>query len=148
MNDAGGESPQLELSNQQEAVALDLDRLSDVATRAVPLCLAEVRRDDAALPGLRCVEVSLVSDEQIAAVHGEFLDDPTATDVITFDHGEILVSVDTAAARAPEYGHEVDQEVALYMIHGLLHLAGFGDKSEEEFERMRDLQEKILHAVW
>ena len=139
---------QLELSDQQEGVALDLERLSDVATRAVPLCLAEVCREDAALPGLRCVEVNLVSDGQIAAVHGEFLDDPTATDVITFDHGEILVSAETAAARAPEYGHGVDREVALYVIHGLLHLAGFGDKTEEEFQRMRGLQEKILRAVW
>ena len=147
MSAAGG-APGIEIADLQSRVAVDLDRIRTAVTKAMPLCLARVEVDGAPLPGLAEVEVSVISDEQIAGVHGEFLDDPTPTDVITFDHGEILVSADTAAARALEFGHGVDQELALYIIHGLLHLAGYLDKEEADFERMRQAQTEILAEVW
>ena len=71
-----------------------------VAADALALCLASRGPGDAPLGELGEIEVSLVSDEDIARVHGEFMDDPTPTDVITFQHGEILVSLDTARREA------------------------------------------------
>lgn len=143
----GAALPSIDISNHQEIV-VDLERIAGVAHKALPLCIARAAEGGGVLPELEEVEVSIVSDEAIAAVHGKFLDDPTPTDVITFDHGEILVSAETAAARAPEFGHSTDRELALYVVHGLLHLAGFGDKSEGEFERMRKMQEEVLTSVW
>ena len=81
-------------------------------------------------------------------IRDRFLDDPTPTDVITFDHGEILVSADTARRQASEFGNAPDRELALYIIHGLLHLAGYRDKSPEEFEVMKAAQEEVLDQVW
>lgn len=81
-------------------------------------------------------ELSLVflTDRALAALHGDFLDDPSTTDVITFEGdaahgigGEICVSADTAAAYAAEHGREFAEELTLYVVHGWLHLAGHDD---------------------
>ena len=50
--------------------------------------------------------------------------------MITFEHGEIVISAQTAAENAAKYGKRLDHEVALYIIHGLLHLNGYEDKRE------------------
>lgn len=94
------------------------------------------------------VEVSLVTDEKIAGVHVEFMGIEGATDVITFHHGEILVSVDTARLRAAEFGHSDDKELALYIAHGLIHLHGYDNHTPEETETMRLLQEQVLSECW
>jgi probable rRNA maturation factor len=77
-------------------------------------------------------------------VHADFLDDPTPTDVITFHHGEILISLDTAARQAAEYRLPYEHEAALYIIHGLLHLGGWDDHNPTEAADMKTLQERIL----
>jgi len=81
------------------------------------------------LSGLDEVEISVVSDDVIRDVHARFLNDPTATDVITFPHGdgigEIIVSFDTAIRQASEFGEPVFRELFRYMVHGLLHLHGY-----------------------
>ena len=139
----------IEIHAHLESPEVPVESLSRRLDLALPHCLAAVGE---AVPRevteLDLIEVSLVSDETIAGVHGEFMDDPTPTDVITFDHGEILVSAETASRQAPEFGHEVEREVALYIVHGLLDLAGYEDASPEDFERMRHLQEEVLAAVW
>lgn len=149
MSRGGGRAlRRLELVNSQEAIAIDLPRLRAAAEQAVPLCLARGLPEGNVLAALEEIEVSIVDDGAIASVHAEFLDDPAPTDVITFDHGEILVSAETAAARASEFGNPIDRELALYIVHGLLHLAGYGDKSPPEFETMRSAQEEVLAEVW
>lgn len=100
------------------------------------------------LEGLEELELSLVDDATLAEVHGDFLDDPTATDVITFPHGEILVSVEMAARRAEEFGKGERGETFLYLIHGMLHLAGLDDRSEEDAAVMAKEQERIWVKFW
>jgi len=100
------------------------------------------------LSGIGAVEVSIVSDAVIAEVHEKFLRIPGPTDVITFDHGEIVVSADTAEARAREFGHSPDREIGLYVIHGLLHLHGYDDMAEDDRRAMHSAQEAILRDVW
>lgn len=95
------------------------------------------------------IEAVLVDDAEITRIHGEFLDDPSATDVITFDYGvsgEIVISVETAERQSAEFGTEFEREVALYLIHGILHLCGYEDAVEEERNRMSRLQEELLEA--
>lgn len=94
------------------------------------------------------VEVSLVSDQRIAEVHVDFMNIEGATDVITFHHGEIVVSVDTGRQRAADFGNSVQKELALYIAHGLLHLHGYEDRTPEEAEKMRILQERVLCECW
>ena len=95
------------------------------------------------LEGLPELELSLVDDATLAEVHGDFMDDPTPTDVITFPHGEILVSVEMAAQRAQEFGKEIKGETLLYLVHGMLHLAGLDDRTPEDAARMAREQERV-----
>jgi probable rRNA maturation factor len=135
----------IRLFNRQKAHALPLPWLRRVMKHALPLCLAAAKPgDDCVLPALPEIEATLIDDAEIARVHGEFLDDATPTDVITFHHGEILVSVETAARQAPDHGALFEHEVALYLIHGLLHLAGWHDHDPAEAHAMAETQQRIL----
>ncbi len=134
----------LHLYNHQRRQPSRLKLWRKVAKRALPHCLAAAKSSGAALLSLKEIEVSFVSDKAIARVHGEFLDDPTPTDVITFPHGEIIISLDTAQRQAVEHGESYEREVALYIIHGLLHLAGWDDHEESQRHEMHLRQLKIL----
>jgi len=142
-----GSTPLIELYPHAECGHLDLDWLTVKANEALPLCLESVGSEEPVLPGLEEVEVSLVSDEAIGKIHGVFMDDPTPTDVITFHHGEILVSVDTARREGPEHGLDSQKETLLYIIHGLLHLNGHTDLVEPDRANMHQCQESILASV-
>jgi probable rRNA maturation factor len=72
---------------------------------------------------------------------------PGATDVITFDYGEIVVSADTAKRCATEHGHGVREELGLYIIHGLLHLNGYDDLEPRPRARMHRVQERIWRGL-
>lgn len=80
-------------------------------------------------------------------VHASFLDDPTPTDVITFPYGEILVCPAVACEQAPDYGLDVESEVLLYALHGLLHLAGYDDTTPAAAKKMAEAQMRLLKRV-
>ena len=136
------EGPRLGLYDRQGQINLDIGYVAKVVERAIPLCVKQAI-NGSPLVGLKQLEVSVVSEPEISEVHGRFLNDPTATDVITFDHGEIIVSADMAQEKAFGLGHSTEAELLLYVIHGLLHLGGYNDKSESEFEEMSQIQERI-----
>ncbi|MCA1963104.1 MAG: rRNA maturation RNase YbeY [Prosthecobacter sp.] len=120
--------------------------MKKLACLALPHCQAQAKSADAPLLHLEDIEITLVTDAEIARVHGEFLDDPTPTDVITFHHGEILISAETAAAAAPEHGQSLDEELALYLIHGLLHLSGWEDETPADAAAMAQTQAALLRT--
>ena len=100
------------------------------------------------LPDLSEIELTIIDDPAIARVHDEFFDDPTPTDVITFDHGEILVSIETAGRQAKKFDSDLLRELALYLIHGLAHLAGYDDQDEEDRAEMDQVQQDLLERLW
>lgn len=111
-------------------------------------------------------ELSLVflTDPALAKIHADFMDDPTATDVITFEGdqaaglaGEICVSADTAAnyvgarldrARgrrpATPLQEKFAEELTLYVVHGWLHLCGYDDLQPAKKRRMRAAEKRCL----
>jgi probable rRNA maturation factor len=117
-----------------------------VATAAVPLC-AESARPGSAFEHLDDIEATIISDSQIAKIHGQFFNDPTPTDVITFDHGEILLGADTIANHAMDFSMTPSAEAALCVIHGMLHLGGWNDLTPPEARSMAKQQENILRSV-
>ena len=137
--------PTLLWSNRQRAVKVDLPKIQRIVGVALPLCVGKPRKKGLTLPSE--VEITLLGEAAIAKVHGEFLEDPTPTDVITFEHGEILIGVPIAAANAKKFRHPADCEVALCAIHGLLHLLGYDDLTEKERVIMHARQEEILKAA-
>ena len=100
------------------------------------------------------VSIALLSDQKVAELHGEFLDDPSETDVITFPGdadmdfaGEICVSVDQANTVCSENGTTLSEEITLYIVHGLLHLAGYNDKSDTDIPRMRQGERDVMQVL-
>lgn len=99
--------------------------------------------------------VVFVTDGEIAELHGRWLGDPAPTDVIGFDlgedqpgpAGELYVSVDRARSEAAARGLALERELALYLVHGALHLCGYDDREPDDRSRMRDAEATVLSAL-
>lgn len=100
--------------------------------------------------------VALVDDVTIQRLHAEFLGQDSPTDVMSFplqsppgfEHdpvlGQIVVSVETAKREARKRGLAVEREVALYALHGALHLVGFDDLEPAKKRVMRRAEQRYL----
>ena len=135
------------LINRQRRVRLDAARLGRLASAALAECAPHSGDARFALKKFPLIEVAIVSDATIARVHRQFMGVPGATDVITFAHGEIVVSADTAKRCAREHGHGVHEELALYITHGLLHLNGHDDIAPRDRAKMHRVQDRIWRRV-
>ena len=102
--------------------------------------------------------VVFVSDAALTELHGAWLQDATPTDVITFDLGEdpahpdalvgeLYVSVECALRCAAQRAVPPARELALYLVHGVLHLCGFDDHEPAERARMRAAESAVLEAL-
>lgn len=123
-----------------------LARAKRVVQNALPMVL-DATRKGSVLARLPEVSFVIVSDARIADLHGRFMRDPSPTDVITFRHGEIVLSAETARREARARGLDIPEEIARYAVHGLLHLAGWDDGAPSSASAMRDAQEKILRRA-
>lgn len=140
----------LEVYNHQDEVTISddlLEKFSRCGNLALPLIQQHPAHGGGVFAELDEVEISIVSDAVIAQVHQDFMDIPGATDVITFAHGEIVISAETAYANADEFGNSFEKELMLYIIHGLLHLAGHEDSDPLEREAMEKIQSQILGQI-
>ena len=130
---------QVKVLNRQRKYRLPISELATFAQTVAPLVLSVARNK---IPDE--ISVVLVSDRKISAIHRQFMGIASATDVITFQHGEIVVSVETASRQAIEYETDLLHELRLYIAHGLLHLAGYDDHSEDGFREMAKLQSELV----
>lgn len=143
--------PQIEIyiNTERDWVTEELaERYRAALQRLLPELMAAPKGPDHVLSELETVEISVVDDPTIAQVHAEFLNDPTATDAITFPYGEILVSCDTAASYAAAHGLSREEELFRYMVHGLTHLHGYLDYEPEDREALFAVQEPLVAAYY
>lgn len=124
------------------------ERFREALEALLPCLLEQPVGPDHVLSTLPLVEISIVDDETIAQVHGEFLNDPTPTDAITFPYGEILVSCDTAATYAQAHGLTPQEELFRYMVHGLVHLHGYLDYEPADREALFAVQEPLVREFF
>lgn len=80
----------------------------------------------------------------MSQLHRQFLNQNGTTDVITFQHGEIFISVPTAQRQARQFGTSTLREIQLYIVHGLLHLQGYDDRTSSQERRMRAAEARLL----
>jgi probable rRNA maturation factor len=106
------------------------------------------------------IGVILVDDRRIAAVHRRWLGLAGPTDVITFDlsagtagppgagvlSGDIVVSTETARRMARAVGWTPRQELAYYIVHGVLHLTGYDDHTAADRRQMRARERAVMKA--
>ena len=145
--EARSDLPRMSVRNLQRAVRVNVGALQESAANALRLCLNVRSKKPTALSTLREIHVLLVSDRRMAALHRQFLKQAGPTDVITFEHGEIFISAETARRHGKQFGNPFFRELQLYVVHGLLHLHGFDDGSERDDRRMKAMQEKILNQL-
>lgn len=96
------------------------------------------------------------SDEELWQINLEYLGHDYYTDIITFDYtedqvlsGDIFISTDRVEENAREFGVQFEEELRRIMVHGILHLMGYRDKTKEEKKLMRLQEEsklKLFHV--
>lgn len=91
------------------------------------------------------------NDERILQINKQYLNHDYYTDIITFDQSrdgflfaDIVISLETVRDNANEYGELFERELLRVIIHGILHLCGVNDKSEEEAQEMRAAEDNAL----
>jgi probable rRNA maturation factor len=108
--------------------------------------------------GIPDYEISLafVDDTTIHRLNKRYLDHDEPTDVLTFPYssagakkleGELVLGLEVAQRQAAERKHDVQAELALYVIHGLLHLCGFDDHSADDVSQMRARERHYLSLL-
>ena len=108
--------------------------------------------------GVADAEISLafVDNPTIHALNKRYLDHDEPTDVLSFPlsepkakklAGELVIGAEVAQAQAQQRGHDVLVELALYIIHGLLHLCGYDDKSDGAAAQMRERERHYLKQL-
>ena len=100
---------------------------------------------------LRSLNFIFCPDEYLHRLNIEYLDHDTLTDIITFPYseppnieGDIFISIDRVRDNAQDFNVAFEQELHRVMAHGVLHLCGFGDKTPEEQNIMRQKEDEAL----
>lgn len=141
-------APRIRVVNRQRKVPVDRRRLEELANACGPGCLAHPGSGETPLPQLAEVEVILVSDRVSAQVHLDFSGVAGATDVITFQHGELVISPATAERAGHAHSEPFLRELLRYVVHGLLHLNGHLDGTPPTRRRMWKAQESVIDSIW
>jgi probable rRNA maturation factor len=133
----------IEISDTQAFLTVDTRKLADLARR--------VLEGEGITNGL--ISLAMVDNATIHRINRQHLGHDWPTDVISFTlsepddpelAGELVISAEMAAATAHETNVAPADELALYVVHGLLHLCGYDDRSQPDVRRMRDRENQIL----
>lgn len=91
------------------------------------------------------------SDDRILEINKQYLAHDYYTDIITFDYtegnvisGDLFISLDTVRTNSQQFGTRYEEELLRVIIHGVLHLCGFGDKTPKEEQEMRECENQAL----
>ena len=90
------------------------------------------------------LSVVVVDDRTMRKINRIYAKKNTATDVLSFDYGEIIINYSLAVKQARQHGLTASREIALLFTHGLLHILGFDHKRAKDKKRMRLVEEKLL----
>ena len=97
------------------------------------------------------IQYVFCDDQQLLQRNIQFLNHDTLTDIITFDNrvgdfvsGEIFISVERVHDNAAQLGVSFQEEMLRVLVHGILHLCGYKDKTDEEASQMRSLENKYI----
>src|SRR5262249_24290435 len=102
------------------------------------------------------ISLAFVDDATIHGLNKRYINHDEPTDVLSFPlsnpgarvlEGELVVGVEVARRQAGERGHDVRSELALYVVHGLLHLCGYDDHTGSDAAEMRRLERHWLAAL-
>lgn len=136
----------ISIHSQQETVPVDRGRMREVA-RAVL---------DGEGQGEAEISLAFVDNATIHVLNKRYLDHDEPTDVLSFPlseagarrlSGELVIGAEVGQVQAAERGHDVQAELALYVIHGLLHLCGYDDHEDAGRAAMRQRERHYLQLL-
>ena len=92
------------------------------------------------------------SDSHLLKINQEYLNHDTLTDIITFDYSDlpntiesdIFISIERVRENASKLKRDLDEELHRVLVHGLLHIIGYRDKTAEEKQEMREKEDACL----
>jgi probable rRNA maturation factor len=102
------------------------------------------------------ISLAFVDNPTIHRLNQRYLNHDEPTDVLSFPlsdpgakklAGELVIGVEVALAESNRRGHDVQAELALYVIHGLLHLCGYDDHKESDAQKMRERERHYLAVL-
>ena len=104
---------------------------------------------------LKGIQYVFCSDAFLLTLNKDYLHHDTFTDIITFDNSDhvneieadIFISIERIRENAVKWQVPVDQELNRVMIHGVLHLLGFNDKTKEDKVLMREKENECLNLL-
>jgi probable rRNA maturation factor len=142
-----------EMNEEEQGVQFEYLETGELSFKnpkaAVRWILSCVERNNK-LPG--AITYVFTNDQELLKVNQQFLSHNDYTDIITFDYttentvsGDIFISVERVKENAKKFQESEDRELARVMIHGVLHLLGFKDKTPSDKKRMRKEEEKELN---
>ncbi len=95
------------------------------------------------------LSITFVSEEQIKELNQQYRNKDEVTDVLSFPIdqellGEIVIAFQVAQRQAEEYNHSLERELGYLIVHGILHILGYGHKNSQDKKSMRSKEEKYL----
>ena len=130
------------LTNAQHDVPVSVSRMTELAR-------CTIRRLRIRTPGK--LAITFVGSQRMRALNRRFRRHDRSTDVLSFRYdgepilGEILIAPAAARAYANSHGISYVEELARYVIHGLLHWLGHDDRTPTQQRQMRTLEDELLH---
>jgi probable rRNA maturation factor len=127
--------------NRQRRVKINTRLLAEIARQALEL-VGNTRTQ---------LGIVLVNDVTIARLNAQYHATPGPTDILSFDYrdgeGELIVSVERAAAQARRFRTTAAREIVLYVVHGILHLHGHDDLTRRDKSRMRAAERRVIDRL-
>lgn len=93
------------------------------------------------------ISIVLVGNAKIKELNKKYRKKNQVTDVLAFDYGEIFICLPQAKKQARQLGHSLKKELAVLLIHGMLHLAGYNDETKKDYNKIVKKQEEIWQKV-
>ena len=138
------------MTAQEETITYESAIPIDILSSQKPLTtwLTSVAKEEGC--HIKRISYAFVTDEELLALNQQFLDHDTYTDILTFPYAydpieaDIYISYDRVKDNAESFGVDVADELLRVMVHGLLHMCGYGDGSDEEKAQMRSREEHYI----
>lgn len=148
---------EIEVANQQQCLTIDEQIVRDIVRQTL----------EAEQVAAASISVAIVSNAKIHELNRQYLDHDYETDVLSFlleesfddvrldvprgsgrsIDGEVIVSAEMAIEMADQYSWDAQHELALYLVHGLLHLCGYDDLTVDELPIMRAREYDIFQLL-
>lgn len=147
---------EIQINNNQDAAPISIEQMERLVDDI--FTVAELERSGE-------ISISFIDDDEMATLNLQYRGIEGTTDVLSFSQdegmempspddpdfvpliGDVIVSVPAAIRQAEEAGHSLDREIAILLIHGILHLYGYDHDNVYQHTFMKEEESQILSTL-